>query len=208
MPGKNVVLVEGTDDEHVVKHLCAFYGLPHLDKIDRLGGVDNLIESFPVRLKESDVNALGVVVDADTDLDARFRSLRDLLVHTGYSHGPEMPSPVGTIFPPPAGTLLPRVGLWLMPDNSTNGILEDFIRILVPSSNPLFLHVERSVDSIPSTERLFSELSRPKAVIHTWLAWQREPGRPIGTAITARYLDASVPQVGVFINWLRQLFWP
>jgi len=61
-------------------------------------------------------------------------------------------------------------------------------------------------DGIPATERRFSDLAKPKAVIHTWLAWQEEPGKPLGTAITAKYLDAGVPEVNDFINWLRQLF--
>jgi hypothetical protein len=68
--------------------------------------------------------------------------------------------------------------------------------------------VERSVESIPTEERRFSDAARPKAVIHTWLAWQDVPGKPLGTAITARYLDAGVSEVNDFIAWLRQLFWP
>ena len=51
-------------------------------------------------------------------------------------------------------------------------------------------------------------LDEPKAVIHTWLAWQEEPGRPFGTAIKARFLDPSVPEVDVLTAWLKRLFFP
>lgn len=206
MASRNVLLVEGSDDEHVVKHLCGHHGLPHLDEIVSLGGVEKLLESFPIRLKESDVHALGVLVDADIDLRARWEALRNHLVRAGYPKAPKLPEATGTIWQAPAGTLLPRVGLWLMPDNRTNGILEDFLRFLVPADSPLFAHVEKSVASIPPDECRFSDLAKPKATLHTWLAWQAEPGKPLGTAITAKYLDASVPQAADFVHWLRQLF--
>ena len=92
-----------------------------------------------------------------------------------------------------------------MPDNRTPGILEDFLSFLVPQPNDLFDHVTDSVDSIPN--RLFSDNDEPKAVIHTWLAWQKEPGSPYGTAITARFLDSNVPQVEALVSWLRRLFY-
>jgi len=100
------------------------------------------------------------------------------------------------------------VGIWIMPDNQTNGILENFLRFLVPADSPLFEHVRSSVARIPAGERRFSQLAEPKAIIHTWLAWQEEPGRPLGTAITARYLDHEVAQVDILVSWLNRLFFP
>ena len=93
-----------------------------------------------------------------------------------------------------------------MPDNQTKGILEDFLRFLVPAGSRLFDHVTTSVATIPEGERRFSQLAEPKALIHTWLAWQEEPGKPMGTAITARYLDPNVAQVDVLVSWLKRLF--
>jgi hypothetical protein len=42
--------------------------------------------------------------------------------------------------------------------------------------------------------------------IHTWLAWQKRPGIPMGLAITAHYLDASAPAAQLFVRWIRRLF--
>ena len=95
-----------------------------------------------------------------------------------------------------------------MPNNQTSGILEDFLRFLVPQPNILFDHAKASVAAIPEGERRFKQLDEPKAVIHTWLAWQEEPGRPFGTAITARFLDPNVPEVDVLAAWLKRLFLP
>ena len=95
-----------------------------------------------------------------------------------------------------------------MPNNRTSGILEDFLRFLVPQPNILFDHAKTSVAAIPEGERRFKPLDEPKAVIHTWLAWQEEPGRPFGTAISACFLDPNVPEVDVLADWLKRLFFP
>lgn len=207
MAAKKILLVEGTDDEHVLKHICGNRGIPHIDDVKAHGGVDKLLESVPVRLKASeDGDIVGVVIDADTDLAARWQSLSGLLNRVGYAGVPENPAADGTIIDPPAGVLLPRVGIWIMPDNQTKGILEDFLRFLVPAGSRLFDHVTTSVATISEGERRFSLLAEPKALIHTWLAWQEEPGKPMGTAITARYLDPGVVQVDVLVSWLKRLF--
>lgn len=176
MPGKKILLVEGNDDEHVVKHVCGARGIQRLDEIKAQGGVDPLLESLPVRLKESDVEVLGVVIDADTDLAARWQSLQVRLTKAGYQDIPPQPAAEGTVLDPPSGTLLPWVGIWIMPDNQTQGILEDFLRFLIPETSCLFNHVQSSIKAIPQEERRFSQLVEPKAVIHTWLAWQTNSG--------------------------------
>ena len=208
MADKKILLVEGPDDEHVLKHICGNRGVPKLDEVKPHGGVDKLLDSIPVRLKESDVGVVGVVIDADTDLKSRWQSLQDRLIRAGYGEVPEQPAKDGTILDPPQGTILPRVGFWIMPDNQSKGILEDFLRFLVPEGSSLFEHVKSSVAAIPQTDRQFGPLEKPKAIIHTWLAWQEDPGKPLGTAITARFLDPGVAQVDVLVSWLNRLFFP
>lgn len=150
---------------------------------------------------------MGVLIDADTDLESCWQAVRQRLIQAGYSDWPSQPDPEGTIASGPTGTLLPRVGVWLMPDNQTPGILEDFLRFLVPAAGQeLLLHAEHAIETIPLEERRFSDLKRSKALIHTWLAWQEEPGRPLGQAITARFLDSSAQEAERFANWLLRLF--
>ena len=209
MADKKILLVEGPDDEHVLKHICGNRGIPELDEVESQDGVENLIESLGVRLtlsEEGDV--IGVVIDADTDISARWESIRYRITSVGYQNVPDQPDPDGTILDPPARTLLPRLGVWIMPNNQTSGILEDFLRFLVPQPNILFDHAKASVAAIPEGKRRFKQLAEPKAVIHTWLAWQEEPGSPFGKAITARFLDPNVPEVDVLAAWLKRLFFP
>lgn len=209
MARKRTLLVEGPDDQHVLMHICGNRSIGELDSIKTHGGVDTLLESIPVYLKAAgDAEVVGIVIDADTDVAARWDSLRNHLSRVGYANVPIVPNANGTIIDPPIGKLLPRVGIWIMPDNQTEGILEDFLRFLVPPSSRLFDHVIKSVASIASEDRLFSQFAEPKVLIHTWLAWQEEPGKPLGTAITARYLDANVLEVDVLVDWLKRLYFP
>ena len=91
-----------------------------------------------------------------------------------------------------------------MPNNKARGTLENLLQFLIPQPDALFNHVTASVDSIP--KKLFKDKDRLKAVIHTWLAWQEDPGKPYGTAITARFLDPYVPQADGLVMWLKRLF--
>ncbi len=208
MAGKKILLVEGIDDEHVLKAICGQRSVGKLDEIKPQGSVNQLLENFPVRLKESEIEVLGIVLDADTDLAGRWDSMKHRLQQAGYEAVPDQPAADGTILPPPPNKLLPRFGVWLMPDNQNRGILEDFLRFLVPTGSQLFEHVKSSVASIPESERRFSQLAEPKAIIHTWLAWQEEPGKPLGIAITAKFLDPKVAQVDILVAWLKRLYFP
>jgi hypothetical protein len=206
MADRKILLVEGKDDEHVLKHICGNRGIPPLDRIIPHDGDIGLLESISTRLKAIDEEGavLGVIIDADTSATNRWQSIRDRFIQAGYEDVPVQPDPDGAIFDPPAGSLLPRAGVWIMPDNQSPGILENFLTFLIPQPNALFDHANASVNSIP--DRRFSQSDKPKAVIHTWLAWQEEPGMPFGTAITARFLDPGVLQADVLVSWLRELF--
>lgn len=206
MAMRTILMVEGPDDEHVVKHICGTRQLGEIDHIATYGGVDRLIESIGVRLKESDVSAVGVLVDADTDLDARWQAVTARLAQAGYADLPQQPPPDGLVVRPPASTVLPRVGVWVMPNNRLPGILEDFLRFLVPQKDQLFECVKSALDGLDGRLVRFPIEKKPKALIHSWLAYQAEPGKPLGQAISARYLDSNVAEASDFCGWLRRMF--
>ena len=207
---RTILLVEGSNDEHVMKHICGKRNVPDLDEIRPHGSVERLLEAFPVQLKASaEDDVVGVVMDADAEIGTRWREVRGALADAGYQDVPVQPAVDGTVLESveaAEGRRLPRAGIWIMPDNRTGGIMEDFLRFLIPPQSVLFDHVERSLDAIPAAERRFRPVAKPKATIHTWLAWQREPGMPLGRAISARFLDPDVSQVDVLVGWLMRLF--
>ena len=206
MAHRTFMLVEGADDEHVVKHICGNHGIPELDEIKQHEGIDSLLKRFYIELRSApdEGDVVGIVVDADQSIASRWQGLRDILRSAGYEDIPNHPNPDGTILSPPSRSLLPRAGVWIMPDNNADGKLEDFLSFLVPRPNALYDHAVSSVDSVP--EQLFSENDRINAVIHTWLAWQVEPGRPYGTAITAGFLDSQADDAVAFASWITRLF--
>ncbi len=71
-----------------------------------------------------------------------------------------------------------------------SGILENSIGFLIPNEEePLWHRAKNCLDYIPVPQRHFFDVDVPKAYIHTWLAWQEEPGMQLGLAVTAEYLN-------------------
>jgi hypothetical protein len=205
MPGKRVLLVEGKNDEYVVRRICDRLGLVNIKDIRPQAGKAPLLEMLPVQLQESDIAVLGVILDADTDLAASWQSVADRLREAGYQGIEPLPDKNGTILMPPSGSnLLPKIGIWLMPNNCVPGILEDFLQFLVPEGDALLPHARQAIGTLP--ERRFSDAQESKVLIHTWLAWQEEPGKQYGQAITARYLDTGLPLAKTFTAWLQETF--
>ncbi|HLQ28076.1 MAG TPA: DUF3226 domain-containing protein [Ktedonobacteraceae bacterium] len=199
----NYVLVEGPDDAQVFYHLLRYYGLDTHITIQQKAGIDTLLEALEVELKRRAETRLGIVVDADTDIANRWQSLRDRLIEAGYSAVPLRPAPGGTILKQEGR---PMVGLWLMPDNTISGRLEDFMSLLIPAGDILWPMAQDSVQQVIIKDRRFPQTQAMKANMHTWLAWQEEPGKPMGQAITKRYLDAAAPHAQQLVEWIRRLF--
>ncbi len=197
------LLVEGNDDQHVVWNLLKFRNFPECFEVQEKGGIDRLLSSFPVQLKGSAVQALGIMIDADLDAAGRWAGIKSDLDRVGYSSYPaELPAE-GLILDEEG---LPRVGVWIMPNNATNGMLEDFVAWLVPPEDALWAHSEDVLKSIPEGLLEFSSRHTAKAQIHTWLAWKADPGTPMGLAITKKYLDAGDQRAEPFLAWLHKLF--
>jgi hypothetical protein len=203
MTEKNIVYVEGINDLHVVKNLLQIYKVPDTFQVCPKGGVTKIINELDVYLDESELKRIGLIIDADDDVEARWQSLRARLTDFGYRSVPKLPEINGTIIRE-AGK--PIFGVWIMPNNQVPGILEDFIACLIPIGDRLWPYANQVVDMIPTEDCQFTPPHRRKAHIHTWLAWQAEPGKPMGQAIMARYLNPSVQEAQIFINWLSKLF--
>ena len=185
--------------------LCKHHELPEKFSIDNKEGVTNVLEAFEAEIASPEKDCVGIVIDADTDLVARWDSIIAILARRGYKGIPSSPAPSGTII---SQEDKPTIGIWLMPNNSLPGELEDFIAFLVPKreNNPLWSYAGQCLDNLPEIPERYPNQDRSKAHVHTWLAWQQEPGKPLGQAITARYIDANAPNAKELIEWLRNLF--
>ncbi len=204
MADKYLMLFEGKNDRHVVGALLYYYGIAEgIIKFKDKTGLQKLLKDLPIELRASELERLGILIDADTDLIAHWQSLQAVLGKAGYGDIPKLPAPDGTILQTEG---LPIVGIWLMPNNKLPGMLEDFVALLVPPEDLLWAKALESVNDIPSEHRRFTANHLSKAYIHTWLAWQEEPGTPLGSAITKRYFDPAASQAAAFISWIRKLY--
>ena len=197
-----VLWVEGKDDSAVVQSLCKQHDVPETFQVVDKEGIEKLLDGLPVQLRSPGLERFGVVLDADTDVQARWTSIRNVLLAEGYHAVPAEPAPTGTIVSAPD---LPLFGAWLMPKNTEPGMLEDFAAALVPPGDFLWTRAGEVIDAIPMEHRRFSEGHRAKAHVRTWLAWQEDPGTPMGLAITKQYLNANAPLAHSFVAWLSRL---
>ena len=68
-----VLLVEGPNDKHVVRHLCNFHKeVPKFWILDK-EGIEVLLEDIGSEILAPGRKAVGIIVDANDDLDARWR---------------------------------------------------------------------------------------------------------------------------------------
>lgn len=202
MANDSVLLVEGQDDKHVTTNLLFAHQLDKQFVVKDKEGIDNLTGSLPIELRASELKRIGIVVDADTSLTERWTSLVSILKKAGYADFPKTPSVAGTVVRQDGR---PTVGIWLMPNNSDNGMIEDFVALLIPAEDPLLPRAQAAIDAIPLENRPFAPTDRSKALIHTWLAWQNEPGVRMGAAVTRKYLEPQSPTALTFVAWLNQL---
>jgi hypothetical protein len=206
------LLVEGNDDFHVVHALFKRYNVPVRNheapsggyfSVKDCTGIENLKEQLPVQLKN--LQKIGIIVDADSDMNARWQSLQGIFKNCGY----DMP-----ILPNTNGTIIHQndkiIGVWLMPDNNSNGMLEDFIQFLIPNEDKLLNKANKIIAEIEAENKNpYKLIHSSKALIHTWLAWQETPGTPLGKAITAKYLTTENKVLcNHFITWINNVFIP
>ena len=72
------LLVEGNEDQHVIWALCEKYKLTeNFDVIDS-EGIDKLLAQIPVRFKQSGIESIGIIIDADTDIHSRWQTLKEI----------------------------------------------------------------------------------------------------------------------------------
>lgn len=213
-----ILLVEGQDDKHVISNICrkapASFSVDQSDYIISVNliqqGTSFLISErgnfFQVReaiedeILGSGREAVGILVDADSDLKKRWDEVREAF--PDYIRVPSSPQPDGIIIET-AGW--PRTGIWVMPNNADVGELEDFVLQMMPANDSIWPLSQSYIDNISMAERKFSPDKTDKAKLYAWLATRREPSR-MGAAINANDLETTGPLCQSFVSWLTRLF--
>lgn len=202
--GDAVLLVEGENDCHVILALCKKYQVPEGFGIYQCGSDSQALKRMNALIAgPNPPGIIGLVIDADNpNLSGRWKSIQRKLSHYGYIF-PEAPSRGGTVLASPNEET--RLGFWLMPNNQDDGMLEDFCSEMIAANS---LETIRECISLARRKNsaTFKEAHYSKAIVHTFLALQDEPGRPLGQAITAQTLRPDTATTRDFLAWLNRLF--
>lgn len=214
-----ILFVEGTDDQHTIWSICESFKVEETfvveipdskGKINKSarphekGGIDNVLKATQGFLATQNIERLGIVIDADENLNSRWQKVKAILEKVGYTDLPKQPDSDGTIINQADKMIF---GVWIMPDNKQRGFLETFLTFLVKENNKSWEQAKNCVDSLEHKPFIKENTNHTeKAQIHTFLAWQEEPGKPFGQAITAKYLQTDNPNCEKFVDWLKRLF--
>ena len=173
------------------------------------GNALNILPELIQGLADESSKRLALIVDADfpeTDLGflKTWSKITKILRDYGYSVQDNPPkSTAGIVFRHTDG--LPDFGLWIMPDNTRDGLLEDFIKDSAANAEqPLLGHAIKTVKDLPTKK--FKEIHNSKAEIATWMAWQAMPGQGLQGAVGGKLLDFEKGQAKQFIDWLKKIY--
>jgi len=206
------LLVEGEEDKRVIPELIEANGIKWGDNernwivdVRQCGGIDKLLDKnlINTELKASNLKIFGIIIDADESPANRWKRVREILI-SRFPNIPENLPSTGLIHKTPNDI---KIGIWMMPDNQERGMLETFLKFLLPNkSNKLWELSENVCQQASSLNAPFKSTHEDKAKIHTWLAWQNPPGRQLHNAVMEKILFPSSPYAATFINWFRELF--
>ncbi len=205
-----ILFVEGKQDVFVIAELAEANQIPWpLRKppihIQEVGGYDKLIDAdrIATRLQVSGLQAIGIVVDADENPAARWQSLQAACAKSIVDMPTALPES-GLIHQTQTGI---NLGIWMMPDNRLRGMLETFLAELIDSStDAVWQYAQSTVLEAKVRGASFTPTHQDKANMHTWLAWQDEPGQQLHTALQTKTLNGQHPKAQGFVNWLKQLY--
>jgi len=210
---KNVLLVEGKQEVRTIPEIIEANGIhwgtsknPVVYIIDN-EGCSNLIDPdlITIELQVRGRSALGILLDADDTPFGRWESIKNACRKTKSI--PDLPKEL-----PEEGLICEafngvKFGVWLMPDNRINGMLETFLACMIPDeTEALWQFAQSSVKEATNQGANFTEFQRDKANIYTWLAWQNPPGRQLHQAVMEKILDPTHPNAQKFVQWFRDLY--
>lgn len=214
-----ILLVEGEADRAFFEQICKVLELDTSVTIappkslakegayNSKEGVFNYLPTLLGQLADGQTSRLAVVVDADsTENGGGYQRAIDRVKEIVTPHGFVLAAPTvgGIVFQHNDG--LADFGLWVMPNNGDEGMLEDWIKQCIhPDELGLFTHAESVVAALPQPPK-FKSIHRSKAEVATWLAWQKQPGHGPYRAVEDELIDPNGTHYKNLIAWLGHIF--
>ncbi len=202
---KILLLVEGKQEYLVIPELMRRNDVSMRDDIPEIipcNGASNLLKEIPVRLKESSLSVLGVIVDADDNPVGCWDSIK----HAARKIIPDLPKKLpedGLIHEIANGV---RFGVWIMPNNKMRGMLETFLADIIPEGNEItWEFAKESVREAKNRGAKYTPKQIDKANIYTWLAWQDPPDKALHLTMWTSFAPTH-PNAQKFVTWFKELY--
>jgi hypothetical protein len=208
---QNVLLVEGKQEVRVIPELIEANGVDWGTRKNPIvylrdyDGYHQIVDAdvISTELQASGLSALGIMIDADDNLNGRWQSIRNVCLQSIPDIPTDLPEE-GLIHIAPNGV---KFGIWIMPDNRMRGMLETFLAYMLPDGNePLWQFSQETTGQAKKKGALFTDAHYDKANIYTWLSWQDPPGRQLHQAVMERILNPQHPNVQKFVTWFKTLY--
>lgn len=209
----NIVLFEGPDDRAAVDNLLRRHGITAVETRDKAlfddvmkvcGSDSEVLKIAGTALKRYPRVAL--VIDADSDPDRRWQGLQTTFGKAGLKLPERVDQKPIVIEGYQPGW---KAGVWMFPDNTNAGALEEFLIRILPSDglpSSVWELAQRSTNSARALGAPITEGNLQKCEIHAYLSWQEDPGRPYGDALAKGYFNHSAPLATAFVDWFCEFF--
>lgn len=178
---KKVLAVEGKDECNFFEALLDDMSITEYQIYD-IGGKREFKNKIPALVKTSDldfdkVEVFAIIRDADDNHEGAFESISSIVKKTGLKE----PLKVETF-----GDGNPKVGIFIMPGNSENGMLEDLCLQTV-EDKPVMKHVNHYIDSVQKIEDGPKIIAKAKAQVY--LASKPVTVYSVGLGAQKKYWD-------------------
>lgn len=192
---RKLLIGEGVEEVRFFDALCKHLTIADV-QVMQYGGKDNLapfLKSLPNIPGFSGLVAVGLTRDADTSCDNTFQSVSDALRRAN------LPVPAR---PGEWADGRPRVGIYLLPDCRSKGMLEDLcLRTITEESSAKC--VEEYFNCLKTTAKLPGHIS--KARVHAWLASRPRPDLRLGEAAQEGYWPMEHPSLKPIRDFIKSI---
>jgi hypothetical protein len=172
------------------------------------GVLNHLNKNLLRNLKDGQITHIAIIIDADyrefrSGKETTLKKVTEILKPSKFSIKNPTSSQNGFVFEHSDG--FKDFGLWIMANNSDEGMLEDWIKSCISNDEkPLFQEVCNAVGNI--TKPKFKSHLKTKAEIATWLSWQKTPGHGLYNIMKEQLLDEEHASFKSLSAWLKEIY--
>lgn len=193
---KRLLAVEGDDEVNFFKKLLEFIGISDNVDIRQSGGKDKfkyLMKAFTITRGFREIEMIAVIRDADKNANDAFRSVTGTLKKIGLK-------PLDRLGQFSKG--IPAVGVFIMPDNYSEGMLEDLCLGTVEDHEAM-----KCVDEFIACTKKLKEGPKniSKAKVQAFLAAKPTIVSSVGLGAQKKYWNFKSEKLQSLITFLNQL---